>query len=279
MNYIQLNCKINASDVTLVQEMLMHELAGYDYESFSETPDGLTAYIQAPLFNEDVLDQITFYQDLELGSVSFSWKNIEDQNWNEEWEKNFQPVNIAKRCYIRAPFHPEKPGVEFEIVMIPKMAFGTGHHETTSLMVETMLGIDFRDKKVLDMGCGTGVLAIMASKLGAADILAIDIDEWAYNSTIENSQMNYVNNITAKQGDIDLIDGCHFDIILANINRNILLAQIKHYAQSLPKGGILLMSGIYLDDIPLIKEEAEKYGFKHVSGLDKNKWTAVKFIK
>jgi ribosomal protein L11 methyltransferase len=278
MDYIQLTCKIKSTEVTLFQELLMHELGEKGFESFTESPEGLSAYIEASSFNEQSLSQITFYNDMSLGSVNFSWELIKAQNWNSEWEKNFQPVLIGGKCYIRAPFHEPKD-VAWEIVIEPKMSFGTGHHETTSLMVEQMLSMDFNAKKVLDMGCGTGVLAIMASKLNAASVLAIDIDEWAYNNTIENCELNHVSNITIKQGDIDLVANQKFDIILANINRNILLKQIQSYANCQYNEGLLLMSGIYLEDLPMIQKCAETYNYQYVSVLKKNNWITVLFCK
>ena len=279
MDYIQVNCTIQSTELTLIQEMLMHELVSIDYESFTETETGLTAYIAAPSFDASKLDTITFPTDLSLGSIAYSWELIKDQNWNEEWEKNFQPVIIANTCHIRAPFHDPRPDMAYEIVMQPKMAFGTGHHETTSLMVEHMLSLDVANHTVLDMGCGTGVLAILASMLGATSILAIDIDEWAYNSTIENSLANKINNITAQQGDIDLIHGLQFQTILANINRNILLTQMPHYADALIAGGHLLLSGIYKTDLPIIQQSTTANGFSLLKVLEKNNWVAGLFIK
>ena len=278
MDYIQLNCKIQSENVTLFQELLMNDLGNIGFESFVQTGEGLSAYIIAKNFNESLLNQITFYHDLTLGSVEFTSDFIKDQNWNQEWEKNFQPVYIAAKCYIRAPFHKPK-NVAYEIVIEPKMSFGTGHHESTSLMIEQMLTMHFDGKRVLDMGCGTGVLAIMASKLKAASILAIDIDEWAYKNTVENCQFNKALNVSALKGDVGLILGKKFDIIMANINRNILLKQISHYAGTQAKDGLLLMSGIYLDDLPMIQNSAEKFDYEYLSVLKKNNWIAVLFSK
>jgi ribosomal protein L11 methyltransferase len=278
MDYIQLNCKIQSENLTLFQELLMHELANIGFESFVETGNGLSAYIEAGNFKENLVKQISFPDDLSLGSVEYSSEFIHGQNWNQEWEKNFQPVLIASRCYIRAPFHKPKD-VAYEIVIEPKMSFGTGHHETTSLMIEQMLSMPFEGKKVLDMGCGTGVLSIMASKLKAASILAVDIDEWAYENTIENCQLNMATNVSAMMGDIDLISEKQFDIILANINRNILLKQISHYANTQSNEGLLLLSGIYLEDLPMIQKCAENHTYEFLSVLKKNNWIAVLFTK
>ncbi len=278
MDYIQLNCKIQTHNLPLFQQMLMHELGNIGFESFSETSDGLIAYIESKSFDDSLVNNITFYNDLALGNVEFTSIFIKDRNWNEEWEKNFPPVEIADKCNIRAPFHAPT-NMAYEIVIEPKMSFGTGHHETTSLMIEQMLDMQFVDKQVLDMGCGTGVLSIMASKLKAASIVAIDIDEWAYNNTIENCTINNAYNVATEIGDIDLILGKHFDIILANINRNILLKQIAHYADCQSNNGNLIMSGIYLEDLPMIQKCAEQQHYMFVKVVEKNNWIAVLFCK
>ena len=278
MDYIQLNCKIQSQNLTLFQELLMHELGNIGFESFVETGNGLSAYIESKNFDENLIKKISFPEELTLGSVEYSSEIIPGQNWNQEWEKNFSPVFIASRCYIRAPFHKPKDKA-YEIVIEPKMSFGTGHHETTSLMIEQMLSMPFDGKKVLDMGCGTGVLAIMASMLKAKSVLAIDIDEWAYENTIENCQNNKATNVSALMGDIELISEKQFDIILANINRNILLKQISHYAHSQSNGGLLLLSGIYLEDLPMIQKCAENHTYEFLSVLKKNNWIAALFTK
>jgi ribosomal protein L11 methyltransferase len=279
MDYIQLTVNIESENLQLVQEMLMHELVSIDYESFVETSNGLIAYIPKPQFNEGSLSNIHSIDEMNLGKINFDWELIKDKNWNEEWEKNFQPVLIGKRCYIRAPFHEKKANVDYQIVIEPKMAFGTGHHETTSLMIEHMLSLSFSGMRVLDMGCGSGVLAIMASKLGASDIYAVDIDEWSYYSTVENAVNNQVTNITAVLGGIEKTEEKHFDIILANINRNILLDQLQQYSATIAYNGLLLLSGIYKNDLDVIIPAALKKGFKHLKTLEKNNWVAALFIK
>lgn len=278
MDYIQLTCKIQSDNVELAREVLTQELSDLGFESFEETAEGLLAYIQAKDYNPVLSDSLPA-DILGLGTATYTSATIKDKNWNEEWEKNFQPIVIANKCFVRAPFHAKMEGVPYEIVIEPKMAFGTGHHETTSLMIEQMLSLEFKDKQVLDMGCGTGILAIMASMLKAKQILAIDIDEWSYINTRENCEKNSIANVTPMQGDIDLIRKRQFDIILANINRNILLHQIPSYAASLPSGGSLLMSGIYRTDFTVIQEACEKVGFEHVSLIEKNNWIAVLFRK
>lgn len=236
------------------------------------------AYIAEKDFNEDLVSSLPV-TILDISTIEYSYTKIEDKNWNEEWEKNFHPVLIANKCYIHAAFHPLNKNVPYEILIAPKMAFGTGHHETTSLMIEKMLSTDFTGKNVLDMGCGTGVLAIMASMLNAKHILAIDIDEWAYENTIENYSLNHIGNITAEQGDIDLIVNKEFDIILANINRNILINQIPHYAKTLASNGLLFMSGIYQSDFDVINKTAQDNGLINLTLVEKNKWIALSFKK
>lgn len=279
MDYIELSCKIESQSTDLVREMLTHELANIGYESFVDITDGVLAYISSFDFTVERLNSISFFKDLNLGNVKFKWKLIKDQNWNEEWEKNFSPVLVGNQCYIRATFHEPKPAIEYEIIIDPKMSFGTGHHETTHLMVEQMFTIDFFQKKVLDMGCGTGILAILASKLGAKVIDAIDIDEWAYQNSIENCNLNGANNIQVLCGDRSVIPACEYDLILANINRNILLKDMDTYAQHLVSGGILLISGIYSNDLLLLKEVAGTNNLSFILNTERNKWASAIFLK
>lgn len=279
MDYIELSCKIESQSTDLVREMLTLELANIGFESFVETTDGMLAYISSFDFIVERLNSISFFKELNLGNIKFKWQLIKDQNWNEEWEKNFSPVLIGKQCYIRATFHEPMPDVEYEIIIDPKMSFGTGHHETTYLMVEQMLTIDFFQKKVLDMGCGTGILAIMASKLGARIVDAIDIDEWSYQNCLENCNLNGANNIQVICGDRSVIPSCEYDLILANINRNILLKDMDTYAQHLVSGGILLISGIYSDDLLLLKEVATTNNLSFILNTEKNKWASAIFLK
>jgi ribosomal protein L11 methyltransferase len=278
MDYIKLTCNIISENQELVCHLLTQELADLGFESFEEFPNMLLAYIPEKDFTDQVKESLP-PDILSLGRIEYSPEQIKDRNWNEEWEKNFQPVVIADKCYIRAHFHERRENVPYEIIIEPKMAFGTGHHETTSLMVEQMLLLDFTDKQVLDMGCGTGVLGIMASKLQAKHILAIDIDEWAYNNTLENCSVNHITNISATQGDIDKIQNHRFDIILANINRNILIRQLPSYANALPSGGLLLMSGIYTADANIIQQSAADNGFSYIRTKEKNNWAAILFVK
>jgi ribosomal protein L11 methyltransferase len=211
--------------------------------------------------------------------ISYSLKNIADENWNAKWESDYDSVIIDNRCYIRAPFHKVKPEIEFEILIEPKMSFGTAHHETTAQMIQLLLGEDVEGKTVLDMGCGTAVLAILAKKKNAATVHAIDNDEWAYNNSVENVQRNNFTDIIVEQGDAALLKDRTFDVILANINKNILLADMEIYANSMHSGAIIMFSGFYKNDLEDIKSRALIYGLQYIMHIDKNDWVAAKFLK
>jgi ribosomal protein L11 methyltransferase len=205
---------------------------------------------------------------------------VAEKNWNEEWEKNyFKPINVDNKCIIHSTFHTDYPEAEYEIIIDPKMAFGTGHHATTSQMVSGTLGMDLKGKSVLDMGCGTGVLAMLASMKGAEPILAIDIDSWSYDNTLENMSINNIDNIEVKCGDASLLTEGEFDVILANINRNILLNDMPTYVARLNKGGELLMSGFYSEDLHLIQNKAKELGLTYAYHKVKDDWTVVNFYK
>lgn len=278
MDYIELLCEISAQNTQEIVEILIAELNEIGYESYDESEHKLNAYILEKYFDLEKIKQLQVNNIPEV-NIKFSHKVIKTQNWNAVWEKNFEPILVDNKCLIRAPFHESKANIEYEIIIEPKMSFGTGHHETTYLMLKTILELDCKDKNVLDMGCGTGVLAILASLKGAKEITAVDIDEWAYNNTLENIEKNNCSNIIVFQGDASLLINQQFDIIIANINRNILLEDIKHYAHVLKSGGTLLLSGLYDKDLPMIREEASNYSFKYISHYDKNSWIAAKFLK
>ncbi len=270
MDYIELKVKGLASGN---KDLLIYFLGEEGFESFLDMGDDLLAYIPVADYNPDKVKALTETYEGEI-SVSL----IQQRNWNEEWEKNFPPVTIDGRCYIRAPFHPPLPGIEYEIVIMPKMSFGTAHHETTAQMISLMLEVDFKGKKVLDMGCGTGILAVMAEKLGASEILAVDNDTWAFENAKENVLRNNCNHILVKQGELAEANG-DYSIILANINRNILLAQIKEYSRFSHSGSILVMSGFYEEDLQAITQCAWDNGFTKKNHISKNKWVAAIFIK
>jgi len=278
MDYIELNCIITAENKQEIAEILIAELSDIDFESFDETTEGIKAYIQVDKFVTDKIKNLQINSDTTC-AIDYSWQLIKQQNWNAIWEQNFESISIENECYVRAPFH-KKPGkIKYDIIIEPKMSFGTGHHETTSLMLKAMLSIDFENKTILDMGCGTGVLAILASLKKAKRVTAIDIDEWAYENSIENSKKNNCKNIDVHQGDAELIKNKKFDIILANINRNILLDDIIHYSEALIDNGTLLLSGIYETDLEVIKKEAQKHHLRFENYESKNNWVAAKFYK
>ena len=271
MDYIKATYKKPESDVD--SEILIAFLAEAGFESFENTENGVVAYIPAGDFSEDLLPSGYGKADIEL---------IEDQNWNAVWESNYEPVLIGDSVFIRAPFHEHNPAANYEIVINPKMAFGTAHHETTALMIEYLLELksQMKDKTLLDMGCGTGVLAILASMEGAGKITAIDNDTWSVESTEENTKENNTPNVKAVLGDASLLPEKEtFDIILANINKNILLNDMPAYVKSLKKGGQILFSGFYEDDLNDIIEKAGVLGMEFVDFKTKNSWVSARFSK
>lgn len=277
MEYVELKYLTGDSQTGIAEE-LMALLGELGFESFVEENDSLLAYIQTSGFNPEILlDEAIWPENIDL--KKFSWKVIPDQNWNAVWEENFQPVTIAGKCHIRAPFHKPVKGIPYEIIIEPKMSFGTAHHETTALMIEYLLEIETEGKKVLDMGCGTGVLAILAAFRGSKNIDAIDIDEWAYNNTLENIERNNTTFINVYHGDASLLKNKKFNIIIANINRNILLADIPVYSKCLDDNGLLLLSGFYNEDLAAITECAAASGLKYTSHKEQNKWVAACFSK
>lgn len=257
-------------------EILIAELGYAGFESFVETEDGVSAYIQKEEWNEAILNDVDILNSEEF-KINFTYNEIEQTNWNEEWEKNFNAIVVDDVCSVRAPFH-EKPDTKYDIIIEPKMSFGTGHHETTHMMIQYILKNEFTNKSVLDMGCGTGVLAILAEMKGAKSIDAIDYDNWCYLNSLENVERNNCNNITVIEGDASVLKGRSYDIIIANINRNILLNDMQAYVSCLNKDGILFLSGFYNDDISVIQEECEKHMLKVEEKLERNHWVALKFL-
>jgi ribosomal protein L11 methyltransferase len=260
-------------------ESLIVRFGETGFESFEDTETGINAFIPEKSFSEPQFLKILSDEKYEW-KITWQKEIIKDQNWNEVWEKNyFKPLVIKDKCLVRAPFHTDYPICEYEIVIEPNMAFGTGNHETTSMMIEILLEEGLAGKTVLDMGCGTGILSIISSMLGAEKIVAIDIDEWSFKGTSENARLNNIANIIPFQGDASLLDGQKFDFILANIQRNVLLADMEKYLSVLNPDGKLIMSGFYLQDIPAIKEKAESLGLADAGYIEKNKWVAYTFKK
>ncbi len=272
--YIGYNFKTKPLQPTA--DILIAELSEVGFESFVENEDGLSAYIQKADWKADILEDIQILKSDEF-EISYTFDEIEQINWNEEWEKNFSPIIVDDICSVRAPFH-EKPNTVYDIVIEPKMSFGTGHHETTSMMIQHILKNEFTNKSVLDMGCGTGILAILTEMKGAKPIDAIDYDNWCYLNSLENVERNVCNHITVLEGDASLLKNRAYDIIIANINRNILLNDINVYASCLNKNGFLFLSGFYKDDIASIEEECQKHLLKLVETIEENNWVALKFV-
>ena len=273
MNYIEYDFTVFPTEMGA--EILMAELAEVGFDSFEDTPTGIKAYIPKDSWNEHILQDIYLLSNPEF-TISYQITEIEQVNWNEEWEKNFSPIVVEDLCTVRANFHPV-PNTRYDIVITPKMSFGTGHHETTYMMLQQLLPLSLEGTKVLDMGCGTGILAIMAALRGARDITAIDIDPWCVENATENVQQNDCSFITIKEGDVSLIAGEQYNLILANINRNILLSDIPAYTQALLPQGLLLVSGFYEEDLPAIKEKCQEVGLTYLSHIERNRWVSAKF--
>jgi len=257
-------------------EILIAELGDAGFESFVETETGVNAYIQKEEWNVNILDGIQILNS-DGFTIAFDFNEIEYTNWNQEWEKNFNPIVIDDLVTVRAPFH-DKPTTKYDLIIEPKMSFGTGHNETTQMMIQHILKNDFKNKSVLDMGCGTGVLAILAEKVGALKLDAIDIDNWCYQNSLENVERNNCKHISVYEGDVALLEGKKYHSIIANINRNILLADISAYAKCLNENGSLFLSGFYKADIPLIEVECKKNNLELVETMERGSWVSLKFI-
>jgi ribosomal protein L11 methyltransferase len=276
MNYVEVDLKVDSE----FSEILMAELGEIGFESFVETDEGLLAYIQEGDFDENNLNEITGkYQD--LTTIAATWKSLERRNWNEEWEKSYEPIEVGGQIRVRATFHEPDPAFKYDLLIQPKMSFGTGHHETTWLVMNEQLSLPHQGLSVMDVGCGTGILAILASKLGASNLLGFDIDEWAVENTRENFAMNNLS-ATAEvfQGTITEVPAEQiFGGILANINRNILLSEIPKYVAHLSQGGWLVTSGFYETDQADIEQCAAESGLKKLRSNTRNQWATVVFEK
>ncbi|REE27276.1 [LSU ribosomal protein L11P]-lysine N-methyltransferase [Winogradskyella pacifica] len=277
MSEIYIGYTFKVSPLQPAVEILIAELGYAGFESFVENEEGVIAYIQKEEWNENILDAIYILSSDEF-KIDYTFEDIEQTNWNEEWEKNFNPIVVDDLVSVRAPFHEKRDDVKYDLIIEPKMSFGTGHHETTHMMIQHILQNDFKNKSVLDMGCGTGVLAILAEKVGATKLDAIDIDNWCYLNSLENVERNDCKNISVYEGDVTLLNDKKYDSIIANINRNILLADISEYAKCLNENGSLFLSGFYEQDIPIIEAECNKQMLKLTKTLQKGQWVSLKFI-
>jgi len=277
LNYYEFVFKIEQGE-EVYRDLLIHSLGEAGFDTFEDTESGFNAYISESLA-EGLEEEQLFAPFRDTVSFLYEKKFIPQKNWNEVWESNFEPLTISNECYVRATFHESRPEFPIEIVIDPKMSFGTGHHQTTSMVMEFILTIDFVGKSVLDMGCGTAILAILTAKRGAKDITAIDYDPVCFESTLENIALNDVSFIKALCGSKEVIPDTKYDIVLANINRNILFDQIGSYANVLNTGGILILSGFYDEDCEVLLEKAAEFGIhfseKHLS----DNWASLKLVK
>ena len=277
MEYTKVNVILTPLN-PIANDLLMAQLGDLGFDSFCESETGFEAYIPSKDYQSEVLNQLEL--PFEGVQLTFEAEAIPDQNWNKVWEENFfQPIVIGQDCVIRSSFHPPVDGVKYDILIDPKMAFGTGHHSTTSLMVQHILETDVAKQRILDMGCGTGILGMLCSMRGCQSVLGIDIDEWAYNNALENIELNHVENMEIQLGGAELLTEQSFDIVLANINRNILLDDMQQYANVLKPNGLLLLSGFYLEDLDIITNETQKHQLSYLSHkIDKN-WVAAVYKK
>ena len=269
---VQINCPEDVRDI------LIAELSDLDYDSMMETPSGLEAYIDKSLFNEaDLQALIVKYESF---NITYEVQPVVSRNWNEEWEKNYDPIAVEDQIYVRATFHDPKPDFPFEIVINPRMSFGTGHHSTTYLMLKNQLNIDHTGKRVLDAGTGTGILAIMAEKLGATEVIAYDNNSWSTENAPENLDLNNCQKVCIQEGTVETIElNGKFDIILANINKNVLLHEMSEYAELIETGGHLLLSGFYESDAQDIGVRAAEVNLEEINRTSKNDWCAILFTK
>lgn len=278
MKYIEVSFTVTPQSETAC-DIIAALTAELGFESFVPSTEGTVGYVPANLYNEEAVAAILTDFPMPDTTVTFVSREMEDKNWNEEWEKNFfEPIVVDNRCVIHSTFHKDYPDALYDIIINPQMAFGTGHHQTTRLIISYLLDIDLTDKTVLDMGCGTSILAILASMRGAKTLTAIDIDEWCVNNSIDNLALNNINNIKVFQGDASsLATEGPFDVIIANINRNILLADMQYYVARMNEGAEIYFSGFYESDLPMIKDEAERLGLTFLSHRVEKEWTAAQF--
>jgi ribosomal protein L11 methyltransferase len=277
MDYYELKLKITPN-TEINRDVLSALLADIGFESFVESEKGLNAFVPEKNYSQETFSEVLENFPLQDIDIQYQVEFVKSRDWNEEWEKHFfQPIIIDNQAIIYSSFHKNIPELSYNIVIDPKMAFGTGHHATTALMVSYLLELDLRDRSFLDMGCGTAVLAILAKMKGANPVTAIDNDEWAYENSLENIRLNGTPDIQVVLGDATLLDKDNYDIIFANINRNILLNDIHRYAECMHPGSSLFMSGFYLEDKEIITEECQKRQLQFVSYKEKENWIAMHF--
>ena len=274
MDYVEVSLTISPFS-QMHAEIGMALLAEVGFESFSDTQGGLLAYIPSNVYSQSTLNEIATGMAAQGISVEYTSTHIPDQNWNRRWESNFDPISIGTHCHIRAPFHPVSEGFMVEVEIEPRMAFGTGHHQTTWLMARTLFDLGVEGKSLLDMGCGTGVLAIIAAKLGAKTVAAIDIDHWAYENTLDNARVNGCPQVEVALGGAEQLRGRNFDIILANINLNVLTADMEQYAKALNPNGLLVLSGFYTHNVPAIERVALRFGLSKKASDERDGWALL----
>ena len=278
MKYIEVSFTVSPISET-ANDIIAAFAMELGFESFVESSNGTVGYIPAHLFDEQTLKDTLASFPMTDTTIAFTACEMEDKDWNEEWEKNFfEPIVVDSRCVIHSTFHKDYPKADFDIIINPQMAFGTGHHQTTRLIIGYLLDADMKGKSVLDMGCGTSILAILASMRGASELIAIDIDEWCVNNSIDNLALNHIDNVKVFQGDASSLTAVGpFDVIIANINRNILLADMRYYVSRMHMGGEIYFSGFYESDLLMIKAEAERLGLRYISHRVEKEWTAARF--
>lgn len=276
MAFLELTFSVPDDDDLI--EIFTANLVELGFDSFLTEENFFKAYVESSVFNATALEEMM--QDNEFEKFKLiSSEPLPDKNWNALWESAYEPVIINSQCRVRAPFHAPDPAFAFDLLIEPRMSFGTAHHETTSQMLAMMLRMDFKGKSVLDMGSGTAVLAILARKMGATNVVAIDNDSWAYSNALDNIRLNEVPDIEALLGDAATIGNRRFNVVIANINRNILLADMHHYVHALLPAGTLMMSGFYIEDLPAITEKAVSLGLNQLNHSTANRWVAVAFQK
>lgn len=259
-------------------DILLAELGEIHFDIFEDSDTGVIAYCQTDLFDPTLFSEVIKRYEV-LGPISFQINEIEKQNWNAVWESNYDPIRISNQVFIRANFHESELGYAMEIIINPKMSFGTGHHETTFLMTQALFEIKIQGKSVLDAGTGTGILALVAMKLGAIDVKGFDIDPWSIENSIENAALNECADIVFIEGTVVNEPLKKYDVLLANINRNILLAEMQEYSKRIVDDGMLLLSGFYAEDVPMIIGSAIENGLIYMNQTEKNRWTCIKFKK